>query len=88
MEKKFFETTQPLGGDGGKLVAAGGVDQNDLVLDAQVRYPFEKIAAPALQVVDSIIDKVEQWIPGDQKAMAEQFKADARKQLLELVKKA
>jgi len=77
--KKIYETA--LGGDGAKVGAY--IEGADLTVKAT--YPLGKVLLPVNKVIDEIIDKVEAWIPGDQKAIAEGMKADAHKRLVELL---
>lgn len=76
------------GGDvKGKASAQVAIDATDIVMEiaATGRVPVEKIAKPAFDVIDNLVDKIEQWIPGDQKAMAAELKKDARELLLKLI---
>ena len=77
--KKIYETA--LGGDGAKVGAY--IEGADLTVKAT--YPLGKVLEPVNKVIDEIIDKVEAWIPGDQKAIAEGMKADAHKRLIALL---
>jgi hypothetical protein len=65
---------------GGQLAVEG----SDLVAEVSVKakMPLAKIVDPAMRVVDSLIDKVDAWIPGDQKELAAKFKAEARDELV------
>lgn len=73
--------TKEIGGDG----AAAELLIGDGKLAVQVSYPLEKIIEPLTSVVDKVVDKLEQFIPGDQTGLAAQIKADARKELAELL---
>lgn len=80
-------------GDGdvkGGVGAVLGVEGSDLIAEvsAKAKYPLAKVVDPAMKVVDDVIDKLEQWIPGDQKAIAEALKADAREKLVKLLSEA
>lgn len=73
-------------GDAGNGKLALGVEASDLVVEGSVTYkiPLSKVVDPVMNVVDGLIDKLEQLIPGDQKAMAEAAKADARAALVKV----
>lgn len=73
--------TKEIGGDG----AAAELLIGEGKLAVQVSYPLEKIVEPLTSVVDKVVDKLEQFIPGDQTGLAAQIKADARKELAELL---
>lgn len=87
--KKIVGIDHDFGNGDVKGSAAGqlGVEGSDLVAEVAVkaRYPLEKVVAPAMKVVDDLIDKVEKLIPGDQTALAAGLKADAKKQLVALL---
>jgi hypothetical protein len=83
--KEFVKIDQAVGGDGAKVKAALGVEKDQLKLELSATYPIEKVIDPAMKVVDNLLDKVEQWIPGDQKDMANQFKKEARQELVKLL---
>lgn len=74
-------------GEQGNAAASVGVEGSDLVvqIEAKYKYPIEKVIEPAMKVIDGLVDKLEQVIPGDQKAYAAALKADARKQLVDLL---
>lgn len=73
--------TKEIGSDG----AAAELLVGEGKLAVQVSYPLEKIVQPLTSVVDKVVDKLEQFIPGDQKNLAEEIKASARKELAELL---
>jgi hypothetical protein len=83
--KELVKFEQKIGGDGGKVGGALGVDGSDFVAQVQARFPMAAALEPAFKVVDGLVDKIEQWIPGDQKAMAAVLKAEALEQLLKLL---
>ncbi len=77
-----------VGGDvQGKVGAQLGIEGSALIANVTVQasMPLEKVLVPVNQVIDSILDKVEQWIPGDQTAMAAALKTDAHAQLVKLL---
>ena len=76
--KQLAQVEQAVGGDGAKLNGALGIDQSDIVAQVEVRYPIAKVIDPVMEIVDKLVDKLEAVIPGDQKGMAMQAKADAR----------
>ncbi len=82
--KKLVGFENDLGGEG-KVAGAVGVEGADLVADVRVTYPIAKVAEPAFKVIDGVIDKLEQWIPGDQKMLAATLKAEAREELVKLL---
>lgn len=87
--KKIVGIDQAFGGGDvkGSVGAQLSVEGSDLVADVSVkgRIPLEKVLGPVNKVIDNILDQVEKWIPGDQKAMAEALKADAHAQLVKLL---
>lgn len=88
--KKLVGYDHDFGGNGDVKGSAGaqvGIEGSDIVAEvvAKARVPIEKVAQPAFKVIDDIVDKVESWIPGDQKAIAAGLKADARAQLVKLL---
>lgn len=80
--KSLYKIESPLGADGGKVGGEIGIEESNLVVEAKVTYPLAKFVEPAAKVADGIIDQIEKWIPGDQKAEAEKLKAQARAQLV------
>lgn len=83
--KKVVSFEQALGGDGGKVGGAVGIEGDQLKAELSVTYPIEKVVEPALKVVDDLVDKLEKLIPGDQTAMAAKAKADARAALVAMI---
>lgn len=79
MDKTIYSHKQELGKEGAAEVSVGVKGQN-LRLEGTVSYekPVEEILTPVFKAADQFIDKLEQWIPGDQKAMAEKAKAELR----------
>lgn len=74
-------------GEQGSAKLALGVEASDLVLTGSASYkiPLAKVVDPVMNVVDGLIDKLEQLIPGDQSAMAAEAKADARAALVKVL---
>ena len=72
-----------IGGDGAKA----GLYVEDAALALKVTYPIAKIVEPLAKIGDKAIDKVEQWIPGDQKDLAANLKAEMREEIAELFAK-
>lgn len=66
--------------DAGKVSAELALENKMLKLkiSGEYAYPAEKVLDPALAIIDQLVDKLEAVIPGDQKAMAQEAKADAR----------
>lgn len=83
--KELIGHEQAVGADGAKVAAKVGVEGVNLKAELAVVYPIEKVISPAIQVINDMVDKLEQVIPGDQKAFAEQLKADAKEQLVKLL---
>lgn len=83
--KKLASYEAAIGGDGATLGGALGIEESNLVAQVEVKYPVEKVLSPVLKVVDDLVDKLEKLIPGDQTAMAEKAKADARAALIEML---
>lgn len=83
--KELIGVDQEVGGDGGKVKAALGVEADQLKLELAATFPIAKIVEPAMKVVDGLVDKLEQFIPGDQKALAETLKKEAREELVKLL---
>lgn len=84
--KELASFEQAIGGDGGKLKCAVGVDQTDLVAQVEARYPLAKVVEPATKALDSALDKLEQLIPGDwDKPMIEKVKAEYKEELIKLL---
>lgn len=87
MEKTIYSHKQKLGSDG-EVSGALGIQGDKLRIEASVAYekPIGEIVEPVMKVADQFVDKLEQWIPGDQKAMAAEAKADLRKALVNALK--
>jgi len=77
-----------IGADGGQGHAALVVEDGMLKIKGEAGYPVQKIVAPLALLVDKFLDKVEQLLPGDQKALAEKLKAEAHEELGKLFAKA
>jgi hypothetical protein len=80
-EKAIIE--KEIGGDG----ASAGLYVDDSHLSIQVRYPIAKVVEPIAKIADKAIDKLDEWIPGDQKAIADKLKAEIREEIAELLAK-
>ena len=63
--KEIVQIDQDIGGDGGKIAAALGVQGDQLAAQVVVTYPIAKIVEPALEVYDKIAEKIGNAIPGD-----------------------
>lgn len=84
--KKIVEFAEEVGGDGAKVGGALGVENDQLKLEISATYPLEKIIAPATEAVESLLNKLEQAIPGDwDKPMIEQVKVEFKKELIKLL---
>lgn len=63
-----------------------GVEASALKAQVSIEYPIEKIIEPATKAVDSLLDKLEQLIPGDwDKPFVEKAKAEFKEELLALL---
>lgn len=83
--KKFASFDKELGGDGGMVSGSLGVEGASVKALIEITYPVEKVIEPALKAVDSLVDKLEALIPGDQSSLAAKLKAEARQEILELI---
>lgn len=83
--KQIIGIDQEVGGDGAKVKAAVGVEADQLKIELAATYPLSKVVDPAMKVIDGVVDKIEQFIPGDQKALAETLKKEAREELVKLL---
>lgn len=70
-----------LGGDGAK--AGAYIDEKNVTVS--VSYPIVKVIAPAMVVIDNLIDKIEKLVPGDQTGIAAKLKAEAQAELAQLI---
>lgn len=84
METKELAITRPLGTDG-NFKASLSVVGDQIEANVKVQYPVMKLVEPIMGVADSLVDKLEQLIPGDQKAMAQAAKADFRAAILKAI---
>lgn len=80
--KDLIKHEQAIGADGAQVAAKIGVEGVNLKAELAVTYPIEKIVEPAVKVINDLVDKLEQFIPGDQTGMAAQLKADAKEALV------
>jgi hypothetical protein len=83
--KEFVSFDKPIGGDGLHAKGSVGVDGSDFVAKVEAKFPISNVIEPAMKVVDGFADKVEAWIPGDQKAMFAALKVEARDELVKLL---
>jgi hypothetical protein len=83
--KELIGVDQEVGGDGAKVKAGVGVEGDQLKVELAATYPLAKVVDPLMKVVDGLVDKLEQFIPGDQKALATTLKAEAREELVKLL---
>lgn len=83
--KELFKFDQEIGDSGLKVGGALGVNASDLSINIALKYPLEKVLEPVLKVVDAAFDKIEDLIPGDQKAIALGLKEGARKEIVKLL---
>lgn len=83
--KQIVGIDQEVGGDGAKVKAGVGVEGDQLKIELSATYPLAKVVEPAMKVVGNLVDKIEQFIPGDQKALAETLKKEAQEELVKLL---
>lgn len=78
----------PIGSAGSAHVAIG-VKGDNIRVEAAVaaEKPIVEVIDPLAKLVDGFVDKVEQWVPGDQKLMAAAFKTEFRQAAIENLKK-
>ena len=60
--KKFVDVEQGMGD--GKLKAALGIDQGDIVAQVEARIPAVKVIEPATKAADNMLVKLKKAIPG------------------------
>lgn len=84
--KQLASYSQQLG-ERGSAQGAVGVDGSDLVAKVSVEYrhPIDDLVKRVQGPADALIDKIEQWIPGDQKAEADRLKAEFRAQVVKAI---
>ena len=83
--KEIAKYEQAIGGDGGTVKAALGVEQSNLVAKVEVAYPLIKIVEPATKALDNSLDKLKAAIPGTwDDALIEEFKANYKAELVKL----
>lgn len=80
--KEIVKHEAAIGADGAKIQALVGVEGQYLSANVAVQYPIEKLVKPATEVINNLVDKLEQFIPGDQKVMAENLKNEAKEALV------
>lgn len=83
--KTIVEHAADLGGQGAKAQFKLGVEGSNLKAEVSALVPIAPIVEKVMPAVDSLVDKIEQWIPGDQTAYAAQLKAEAREQIIKLL---
>jgi len=83
--KNIVSVDKPIGDDGLAVKGALGVDKSDLVAQVEARFPIAKVVEPAMKVIDGMVDKIEALIPGDQKQLAANLKAEAREELIKML---
>ena len=83
--KQIVGIDQEVGGDGAKVKAGVGVEGDQPKIEVAATYPLEKVVDPAMKVIGTLVDKIEQFIPGDQKALAETLKKEAKDELVKLL---
>lgn len=88
MAKQLLAFEKEIGGDGAKAAGAIGVEGDQLKASVAVTFPLAKVIEPVGTVIDQLVDKLEALIPGDQKAMAAQAKADARAAIVKALSEA
>lgn len=85
--KDIVKHETKLGSDG-KLKAAFGADETDLIVQVEARYPHALLIEPGIKALESALDKLEKAIPGDwDKPLIEKIKAEAREEIREQIAK-
>lgn len=69
-----------IGGDGAKA----GLYMDEQFISVELKYPTAKLVEPITKVADSAIDKLEELIPGDQKAYAAKLKEQVRQEIAKI----
>lgn len=84
--KNLVSFDQMIGSDGGKIGGAIAIENSDLVIQAKVSYPLEKVVEPATKAVDALLVKLEAMIPGDwDKPLIEKVKEEYKTELVKLL---
>ena len=83
--KTIVEHKADLGGQGTVAEFKLGVEGANLKAEVSALYPIEKIVDQVMPAIDSLVDKIEQFIPGDQTTYATQLKADAKAEIVKLL---
>lgn len=84
--KKLASFDSKIGGDGGLVGGAFGVEGDQLKAELTVTFPIEKLIHPLTKSVDGLLDKLEKAIPGDwDKPLIEKLKDDYKKELVKLL---
>lgn len=86
--KKLVGIDQAVGGDGAHISAELGIEASNLKLELSATMPIAKVIDPVMKAADALVDKFEQWIPGDQKAFAEKVKAEFRADAIKYLSEA
>lgn len=84
--KEIAKVEQEIGGDGGKAVAAIGLEGPFLKAEISVSYPVMKLVEPATLAIDNALAVLEKNIPGEwDKPFIEQFKVQYKAELQKLL---
>lgn len=83
--KELIGYHKDLGESGGKVSGVVGVSADHFKLELSAEYPIEKLIEPATKAADSLIDKLEAVIPGDQKAFFGKLKAEYKEELIKFL---
>lgn len=83
--KDLVKFDQEIGGDGAKAGGSIGIEADQLKAVVSVTYPIAKVIEPVMKVLDGLVDKIEQLIPGDQVAIAQGLKDQARAEIVKLL---
>jgi hypothetical protein len=76
--KSIVKHEMPIGADGAKAAGELLVEDGMIKAKVEVSFPLEKVLAPAQDVINNMVDKLEKAIPGDwDKPYAEQIKKEA-----------
>lgn len=84
--KQLAAYSQQLG-ERGSAQGMVGVEGSDLVAKVSVEYrhPIDDLVQRVQGPANALIDKIEQWIPGDQKEEAEKLKSEFRAQIVKAI---
>lgn len=68
-----------------QIDGAVGVDSENILLKFQIKHPHKQVTDKIFAFADSIIDKLEEVLPGDQKSLATKAKSEVREFAMNLL---